>query len=139
LDRHRSGFAYIGIDQVPEFIAEAKARYGRLPDTQFYCTDFTQTSLPRVDYAVASGAFSYRCADPGYYFTLIRKLFQAANIALAFNMLDAAVFPRHDLLVGHDRGSVEEFCRSLAPRVKVIAGYLEDDFTVFMYHGTSRP
>lgn len=133
LDLHYRNFTYIGIDHVPEFIENAKARYGSLPDAYFYRTDFTQVQLPQVDYVIASGAFSYRCADPGHYFSMIRKLFDAARIALAFNMLDRAVFPQHDLLTGHDRGEVTTFCRTLAPRVESIGGYLEEDFTVFLY------
>lgn len=134
LDGHCPGFTYIGIDQVPEFIVQATARYGSFPDTHFSRADFTQARLPKVDYVIASGAFGYRCADAGHYFRMISKLFEAANIALAFNMLDAAVFPRHGLLIGHDRSQVEAFCRSIASRIEVTTGYLEDDFTVFMYH-----
>ena len=81
---------------------------------------------------IASGVFCYRCADRGHYFKMIRKLFEAAGISLAFNMLDRAVFPRHDLLTGHDRDEVMDFCRTLAPHVELISGYLDDDFTVFL-------
>ena len=133
LDQHCRPFTYIGIDHMPEFINEAKARYCGSPDTYFYRTDFTLAQLPQVDYVIASGAFCYRCADPGHYFSMVRKLFDAARIALAFNMLDRAAFPQHDLLTGHDRGEVMAFCRTLAPRVESIGGYLEDDFTVFLY------
>jgi SAM-dependent methyltransferase len=134
LDRHCQDFTYVGIDQMPEFIREAKARYGGQPDTHFFQADFTQAELPQMDYVVASGVFCYRSAEPGHSFQLIRKLFQAAKTGLAFNMLDAAIFPWHDLLIGHDRGEITAFCRSLAPRVECIGGYLEDDFTIFMYH-----
>jgi SAM-dependent methyltransferase len=133
LDQHCQPFTYIGIDHMPEFINEAKARYGGRADTYFYRTDFTLAQLPQVDYVIASGAFCYRCAEPGHYFRMIRKLFDAARIALAFNMLDGAVFPQHDLLTGHDRGEVTAYCRTLAPRVESISGYLEDDFTVFLH------
>ena len=133
LDRHCQGFTYIGIDHMPEFIDEAMARYGDCPETYFCQTDFSLAQLPRVDYVIASGAFGYRSADSGHPFRMIGRLFEAAKIALAFNMLDRAVFPQHDLLAGHDRNKVTEFCRTLAPRVEVIDRYLEDDFTVFMY------
>jgi SAM-dependent methyltransferase len=132
LDQHCQGFTYIGIDHMPEFIAEAKARYGDRQDTYFCQADFTLAQLPKVDYVIASGAFCYRCADRGHYFKMVRKLFEAARISLAFNMLDRAVFPRHDLLTGHDRDEVAEFCRTLAPHVELISGYLDDDFTVFL-------
>jgi SAM-dependent methyltransferase len=137
LDQHCRPFTYIGLDHMPEFINEAKARYGGSADTYFCRTDFTLAQLPQVDYVIASGAFSYRCADPGHYFKMVRKLFEAARIALAFNMLDRTVFPQHDLLTGHDRDEVKKFCRTLAPHVELISGYLDDDFTVFMYRDAS--
>lgn len=132
LDQHCLGFTYIGIDHVSEFIAEAKARYGGREYTYFRQADFTLAQLPQVDYVIASGAFCYRCADRGHYLKMVRKLFEAARISLAFNMLDGAVFPRHDLLTGHDRNEVTEFCRTLTPHVELISGYLDDDFTVFL-------
>lgn len=138
LERHCGGFTYIGIDYMPEFIDEAKARYGDRPDTYFCQTDFMLAQLPQVDYVIASGAFSYRCAAPGHPFVMIRKLFEAAKIALAFNMLDRTVFPQHDLLTSHDRDEVTAFCSTLAPRVELISGYLDDDFTVFMDRDAQR-
>jgi hypothetical protein len=57
-------------------------------------------------------------------------MYLAANNALAFNMLNAARFPQHPLLVGHDVDKVVEFCKRLSPSVQLIQGYLEDDFTV---------
>ena len=64
---------------------------------------------------------------------MIEKMYAAAGRALAFNMLDAAVFPEHPLLVGHDAEQVVAFCERLSPDVRLVRGYLEDDFTILMY------
>ena len=133
LDQRFSDFTYIGIDQMPEFIAEAKARYENHTDTHFSQTDFTTVDLPTVDFVIASGALGYRCDDPDFYANMIGKMYQAATQALAFNMLDAARFPDHQLLVGHDRDKIAALCRTLSPRITVTTDYLEDDFTVFMF------
>lgn len=133
LDRTVSAFTYIGIDQMPEFVTEAKSRYPDDGHTFFYQTDFTAVEFPRVDYVMASGALGYRCHNPDFHTDMIRKMYAAANRALAFNMLDAARFPEHPLLVGHDCEAITAFCRELSPCVKVMRGYLEDDFTVLMY------
>jgi len=133
LDRRVSGIAYIGIDQMPEFIEEAGARHGHLPNTHFYQTDFSTAELPMVDYVIASGALGYRCENRAYYSEVIAKMYASASRALAFNMLDAMSFPDHPLLVGHNAEEVETFCNSLSPRVELIRGYLDDDFTIFMY------
>ena len=118
---------------MPEFISEAKKRYSGCPATYFYPTDFAAVEFPEVDYVIASGAFGYRCQNLDFYFEMIRKMYVAAIRAVAFNMLDSACFPEHDLLIGHNFDNVVAFCRQLTHRVKVIRGYLSDDFTVFMY------
>ena len=118
---------------MPEFIADARRKYEGMVDTFFYLSDFTTAALPPVDYVIACGAMGYRCEDPRFFLELISRLFASATKALAFNMLDAARFPEHQLLVGHDREKVISHCKTLSPFVKLVNGYLDDDFTVFMY------
>jgi len=133
LDRYFSGVDYIGIDQQPEFIAEAKARYDGFKHTRFYQSDFSTAALPQVDYVFASGALGYRSRDDNFHTDMIGKLYGCATRALAFNMLDKKVFPKHDLLLGHDRDEILAYCRTLSPRVTCLADYLDDDFTVLMH------
>lgn len=133
LDLHFRGFHYIGIDQMPEFMSEARARFGDQPNTTLCQSDFTRVDLPTVDYVIACGVLNYRCKNPGFYFDMIRRMFDAADKALAFNMLDVENFPDHPLLLGHNCEEVTEFCRSLTPHVTVIRGYVDDDFTLFLH------
>lgn len=133
LGRRFSQFTYVGIDQMPEFIAEAQNRYADCSDTYFYQADFTSVAFPQVEYVFASGALAYRCDNPDFYQDMIKKMYQAASRAFVFNMLDADQFPAHPLLVGHDIEKIVSFCQGLSPCVKVVNGYIEDDFTVFMY------
>ncbi len=133
LDRMYSNYAYIGIDHMPEFVDMAKSRYGGFANTHFFQADFTTAQFPQVDYAVASGALSYRCASPQFYTDMIAKLYAVAGKGVAFNMLLAGRFPDHPLLIGHDPVAIASFCKQLSPRVEVVDGYLEDDFTVLMY------
>ena len=60
------------------------------------------------------------------------SLYGAAQRALIFNVLDAAVFPEHPLLVGRDVAAVQAFCCTLAPRVELVRGYLDDDATLVL-------
>lgn len=133
LDTRFHGFSYIGIDQMAEFIQHARVLYGQRPSCYFCVADFTEADLPRADYVFASGVLGYRCEDKEFYFAMIETLFLAANRALAFNMLDAAKFPDHPLLVGHDAETVMAFCTRLSRDARLVQGYLEDDFTVLMY------
>lgn len=132
LDRHFQGFAYLGIDQMPEFIATAQARHGHLPRTLFHLGDFCHMALPLVDHVVACGALGYRSEDPHHHLHMIQRMHAAARHTVIFNCLDAAHFPEHPLLVGRNRDEVLAFCESLAPEVELVAGYREDDFTVVM-------
>ena len=136
LDAHFHGFDYIGIDQMAEFITEARNLYGQRPNCYFCIADFSIVDLPSADYVFASGVLGYRCADTNFYFSMIEKMYRAANKVLAFNMLDVAKFPQHELLTGHDSEKVLAFCKTLSPDVRLIRGYLEDDFTVLMYKGS---
>ncbi len=133
LDLHAVDFDYIGVDQMPEFIAEARQRYAGYSRTAFYQTDFSTAELPQVDVVFASGALGYRCKNDSFYTDMICKLYNSARFALAFNMLDKKHFPQHNLLVGHDRDEILTLCQALSPRVDCLSGYLEDDFTVLMY------
>lgn len=133
LDRRSHGFDYVGIDQMAEFVMQARTLYGQRPSCYFCIADFTEAELPHADYVFASGVLGYRCANEKFYFDMIVRMYLAANKALAFNMLDAAKFPQHPLLLGHDADKVVEFCKRLSPRVRQVRGYLEDDFTVLMY------
>jgi trans-aconitate methyltransferase len=122
-------FSYLGLEQVPEFVAEALRRYGALPSTWFHQCDAAALELPAVDYVAASGVLSYRCASPTFHEELIGRMYAAARVALVFNVLDAARFPDHPLLRGHDVAALERFARTLSPRVDVVRGYLPDDVT----------
>ncbi len=135
LDTRFYGFSYIGVDQMPEFIAEACTLYGQRPSCYFCQADFTIQDLPQVDYVFASGLLSYRSKETDYYFSMISRMYKAADKALAFNMLDAETFPHHELLLGHNSEKVLSYCKTLSPDARLKKGYLEDDFTVLMYKG----
>jgi len=133
LDQRFSGFTYIGIDQMPEFIAEAQSSYKDHANTAFYQTDFSTVAFPAVDYVFASGVLGYRCADPHFYTGMISKMYDAAKVGLAFNMLDVTCFPEDPLLCGHDPDQILAFCKTLSRNVEIVRNYLKDDFTVFLY------
>jgi trans-aconitate methyltransferase len=130
LDARFDDFSYIGVDHVPEFIDEAVRRYGALPRTWFHLCEASTVELPRVDYVVASGTLNYRVESPDFHRGLIRRMYEAAGVALVFNVLDAARFPDHPLLRGHDPEEVARYCRDLSDHVDVVTGYLDDDVTL---------
>jgi SAM-dependent methyltransferase len=130
LDARVDRFSYLGLEHVAAFVDDARSRYADHPRTDFVQCDFSAVALPPADHVVASGALGYRCPDPDFHMTMIRRMFAVARRTLVFNLLDVAAFPEHPLLVGRDREEVLAFCRSLSPDVELIDEYLEDDFTI---------
>lgn len=132
LDERFTDLRYLGIDQMPEFIEAARLRFATQRDTDFALAHFDTTPLPQADIVVASGTLGYRCASPHWVFNTVARMYAAASQLLVFNLLDAAVFPEHPLLVGHDIDDVAAFCRKLAPCVEVVHSYASDDATIVM-------
>lgn len=133
LDTRFTQFSYIGLDHIPEFIEQARQAYEGVAETWFFECDFSAVKWPQVDYVVASGALGYRSGDADFHLEMVRRMYASARRAVIFNMLDAAVFPDHPLLVGRDCDEVLAHCRELTPDVRVIRGYLEDDVTFCLY------
>lgn len=130
LDERFTDLRYLGIDQMPEFIEAARLRFATQRDTDFALAHFDTTPLPQADIVVASGTLGYRCASPHWVFNTVARMYAAASQLLVFNLLDAAVFPEHPLLVGHDIDDVAAFCRKLAPRVAIVRNHAADHATV---------
>lgn len=135
------GIRYHGIDTVPEFIAHAAERHGPAhPGACFElgnAFDFARP-LPPAEVVVACGALSYRSREPDFLWNALRHLWAASVCTLVFTVLDAAVFPEHPLLVGHDVAEVEGFCRRLTPNVRVLRGVAGDDVS-FVLDGLPPP
>ena len=133
LRQRYAGVRYHGIEQVPELLDVARARYRDAPDCQLSGGDFLRAPAPpRADYVLASGALSYRRRDPQFVYQAIERLFASCRRGLGFNLLSwepAGGGP----LAAYDPARILTFCRQLAPRAELLQGYWEGDFTVFVY------
>ncbi len=127
-----AGVQYHGIEQVPELLDVARARYRDAPDCRLEDGDFLRTTLPPADYVLASGALSYRHRDPQFVYQAIEKLFGSCRRGLGFNLLSWEP-PGGGPLAAYDPAHILAFCQQLAPRAELLQGYWEGDFTVFMY------
>lgn len=138
LDTRFSKFSYIGLDHMPEFIAQAREDYAGVAETWFFECDFSAVQWPKMDYVVASGALGYRTRDAGFHLDMIQRMYDCAQHAAIFNVLDAQAFAADALLVGRDTAELIAFCERIAPEVRVIRGYLEDDVTIGLYRRTGE-
>lgn len=132
LDARFAGVSYLGIDQVPEFVAQARRRHADDAHARFELGDFNAMLFPRVDHVVACGSLSYRSRNPHHVFQVIARMFTTAARSVIFSVLDAARFPEHPLLVGHDVDRIVAFCRHLSPRVIARPADVDGDATVMI-------
>jgi len=124
---------YHGIDQIPEFILKALNDYGNMPDVVFFQGDIEMASLPILDYTLASGLLNYKNSNPLYVFEMIQKLYKGCRLGLAFNMLSKEP-ENNTLLNAHDKNMIFSFCKTLSSNCVLHDDYLENDYTIFMYH-----
>ncbi|AUW05883.1 class I SAM-dependent methyltransferase [Vibrio campbellii] len=127
---HRPSF-YVGIDQQRRFIADSRRRLFQT-ENQFMRGDFSKLILPRVDYVVASGSLNYQSTNPSHTVEMIDKMYHAANLACAFNLLDEAKLPSMRMLESHNKEGILRYCKLLSERSYLIEGYSDHDFTVVM-------
>lgn len=121
---------YTGIDIVPEMTTRAQQKF---PDATFMTRDIFDMD-ERFDFVLASGALSFRVENNDtYYQKMIRKMYDLADRAVAFNMLDKRSHPDTEIYATYEANEVVEFCASFAERVEVASDYLPHDFTVFLY------
>lgn len=125
-------FDYLGIDLLPDFIKKAQLKY---PAARFENKDVLEFSGPPFDYVLSSGTMSFKVPHHfDKYFAMIRKMFSLARLGLAFNMLDRREHIDDELYAAYDAKEIEAFCRTLAPKVRLINDYSPQDFTLFLYH-----
>jgi SAM-dependent methyltransferase len=132
LHQRFAGVQYVGIEQMPELLDVARARYLHSPGVTLRRDDFLRAPLPRSDYVLASGALNYRHRHPRFIYQAIEKLYASCRLGLGFNLLSQEQ-PTDSSLVAYDPAAIKAFCEKLAPKVVLLDGYWEGDFTVFMY------
>jgi len=132
LDARFSGMSYLGIEQVPEFVAQARSRYAVDTHALFELGDFNTMIFPRIDHVVACGSLSYRSSNPQHVYSAIAKMFVSAAQTVVFSVLDERHFPEHPLLVGHPIDEIVAFCRKLSSSVNLVRGDVANAVTVVM-------
>jgi SAM-dependent methyltransferase len=132
LHQRFAGVQYTGIEQMPELLDVARARYLHAPGVVLRRDDFLRAPLPRHDYVLASGALNYHHRHPRFIYQAIEKLYASCRLGLGFNLLSAEQ-PSDGSLLAYDSADIKVFCETLASRVVLVEGYWEGDFTVFMH------
>lgn len=119
---------YVGVEISPKITEVAKSRH---PQAKFICGDICDTSisLPRCDYVVTNGMFNLKGTSSDeemkeFFETSIRRMYDHANKAIAFNVMSSYVNFRDESLYYHDPGETIAFCvHELSRFVRVYHDY----------------
>lgn len=126
-----SDFKYSGIDIVPDFVLHAKEKF---PEAEFQLKEIHEFQKDSFDYVLASGIFAFRIPDyQKKYFETIKNMFSVAKKGVGFNMLDSKVHPSDEIFVTFEPQEIKKFCEGFCKHVKLVQGYLPQDFTIFLY------
>jgi len=124
---------YVGLDLIDDFLKLAMTRLANKKDVNFYQGNFMSDQLPLLDYYLVSGSLNYKNANPIHIFQSITHLFNSARFGLGFNLL-SSVPAYQQIAVAYNKHMIFEFCKMLTPKCKLIDNYLDNDYTIFLYH-----
>lgn len=124
--------SYTGVDQQGSFVKQAKKHFEHQHNCAFIKGDFSSTKLPTADIVVASGSLNYRARNKTYHAKVIRTMYEKAEEAVVFNLLNCHHFKETNLLEAHDPQQVLNYCLSLCPNCELIDDYADEDFTIVM-------
>jgi SAM-dependent methyltransferase len=123
---------YRGIDICPAMVEEAH----RLdPSREVSLGNILESSwAEQFDLVTANGIF-YLLGDEAWSTMkkIIRRMYEAANVAVAFNSLSAWAEDKEAGEFYANPVEVLEFCRTLTPWVVLRHDYHPRDFTIYMY------
>jgi cyclopropane fatty-acyl-phospholipid synthase-like methyltransferase len=125
-------FRFRGVDILPEFIDECRSRY---PDFDFEEDDYFAKPYSGYDIILCCGALNSAGRTMDERQECIRKMFNEAGQAVAFNMAGGHPLPKSsDQSIGYaDSLQILEFCLSLTSKVILRQAYHKKDFTVILF------
>lgn len=134
LEKRYTGFRYTGVDILENMItlAKSKSREG-----VFYCVDiFKENPFEKNEFDVvfASGTFNINLGNNKKFIVDALKLFDyISSETISFNLLNSNSINREDKYFYSSPDEIRELINFDFPRhfkLKVIEGYLQNDFTV---------
>ncbi len=102
LTRRMDRISYFGLDLSEKFIELSKSKF---PAVNYYCVDLLNegATIPNFDYIVMNGVFTEKCGLSfdemfSYFKRLVKKVFERAEVGIAFNVMSKQVdWERDDL------------------------------------------
>jgi SAM-dependent methyltransferase len=133
---------YVGVDIVPEFVAEAHERFAGDPMASFVCEDFMERAETfRCDAAFASGLLNHKRKQS--HMKHVEKLLQAMARAgqryVAVDFLSHTSDRRRPDLYFHDPARLLRFGLTLTKRAQLDHSYMPYEFMLKLWFPDSVP
>lgn len=132
------GIDYAGLDLSEKFVDLSRAKF---PGNAYHCLDAlaADASLPEFDYAVMNGVFTEKRALShaemlAYFKRLVGKVFEAARLGLAFNVMSKQVDWERDDLFHLPLDTLADFAtRELSRNFVIRSDYGLYEYTTYIY------
>ena len=136
--RRRIPVTYTGFDILPEMVAHARRRY---PEAQFEVRDALQgLGSQRFDYVLCSGAFNVNFGrNLAAVQDVLHELLRCCTRGVAINFLSTRARDRDAILFNYDPETLFAYGQALTPHVRLVEGYLPNDFTLYLYPQRDEP
>jgi SAM-dependent methyltransferase len=130
---------YLGIDIVPELIAEGRARFGPL-GAKFECADITAGDFEaQAEVAVAIGIFNHRLRQDNLHFIqdTLSAMWKRTTLAISADFLSTAADQPRDDLYYADPADIMRLGLGWSRRVVLNHGYMPFEFNLQVWHDDS--
>lgn len=130
---------YVGIDISPSMIAKAKELHV-VDNVEFYVKNIDSVN-EKFDYVICSGTLNIKVDTPSpvwreWVLKSIDKMFNIANIGVAFNMIPIDIAEYYEDRVFYaDPVSIFAHCRELTRYLQFRSDYPLYEFTMYLYKG----
>lgn len=136
--RAASNIRYVGIDASPRFVELSQRKY---PECEFHCIDVLHEDarLPQADYVIMNGVLTEKRdlsfdAMFDYMSRLLPRVFDAAHVGLAFNVMSHHVDWQRDDLFHLPYDTLATFLKSnLSRHFSFRADYGLYEYTTYVY------
>ncbi len=132
-ERGYENFEYLGVEVLEDFVEQACKKF---PKADFMQGDLlTFNPRKKYDYVICCGALNVVIGDMEELVRkAIKKLFSHSRVGLGFNLLSKNARLKEDILYNYNPIEILSYCSKLTPYISYRHDYLDNDFTVFMYH-----
>lgn len=129
LQQRNLPFEYLGIDIIPDMVAQAKLRH---PEANFEIATVSDIKNAKFDVVVASGIF-YVAYDQKKMNLEIEQMFSLCNWGIAFNSLSKWAPSMEEPDFYADPQDVLSFCQTLSTCLSFKHDYMPHDFSVHLF------